>query len=166
MNKPSDNYHDDSCSSIIPNGADLCVNKNDCEIKVDISVERIKSVVIWGHVLDCENRPVANALVKALKYINDRKNELEGICHTYTDCNGFYQFDLANCYEGRYRVAVSKCAYGNERKVNAENCRPCSNSPCDCPPADNEDYNNPPHHQYTPKQDHRTNNGYNNIRYQ
>lgn len=112
----SNNCFTPNCySSVIPSGTDVYINKNDCEVKADITVNRIKNIVVWGYVRDCKGYPIEEAFVNLLKYENSYNNELKAISHTYTDCNGFYQFDLPSTCEGRYRVNVNKCSYGNER---------------------------------------------------
>lgn len=107
--------HNDTCFSVISCGKDVNINSNDCEIQVDITAQRMKSVVVWGHVVDCHNNPIANALVKLLQYMDVCTGELRSVCYTYTDCKGFYQLDLASCNEGRYRIMVSKAACNDEK---------------------------------------------------
>lgn len=121
-----------SCEElIIGNNADLCVNKDDCEVKVNIGVKRLNTVRLWGQVLDCDGYPVANALVKLLKFTNQNGVcNYEGVAHTISDCNGFYQFDVpSTCAAVKYKILVSKSAYGNEKVVAHPNCNPCNPKP-------------------------------------
>lgn len=115
----------DSCFSVIPNGEDFYVDKNDCEIQVDLVADKKKSIVIWGRVSDCHSKPIPGALIKLLKYMDSCSHELRGICHTYTDKEGYYQFDLPADAYGKYRVIVSKSAYGRERRVQLSS-NPCN----------------------------------------
>lgn len=116
------------CSSILPGGTDVCVGRSDCTVQADVTVERVRSVVIWGVVSDCTGTPVANALVKLLRYECGHGEELRELCRTHTDCQGRYQFDLERGCEGRYRIVVSP------RACDAVPCPkpPCSN-PCTQP---------------------------------
>lgn len=115
------NCHKETCVAIIPCGEDISIERSDCEVQADLCLSRRETVVIWGNVTDCQNNPVDGALVKLLKYADGCSGELQGICHTYTDCKGFYQFDVPRCTEGKYRVIASKAAMGRERAV-----RPCA----------------------------------------
>lgn len=105
--KPESQCCDVPCTTIIPSGADVCVGHNDCKIQADITVERIRNVIIWGIVTDCTDAPVSDALVKLMRYTGECGNELKEISRTHTDYTGYYQFDLEYGCEGRYRVLVN-----------------------------------------------------------
>lgn len=111
---------DGPCTAILPGGADVCVGRDDCKVQANITVDRVRSVMIWGVVTDRSGAPVAGALVRLLRYTGECGTQLRELCITRTDGQGYYQFDLERNCEGRYRVVVSSCA-------------PCENggsSPC------------------------------------
>ncbi|MGL6105704.1 hypothetical protein [Romboutsia sp.] len=123
------------------NSLDVDVNYCESEIRADIVVSEFKSVRLWGRVVNCEGKPVSNALVKLLKVICDGScMYYQGVAHTISDCDGFYQFELCSCDEDGetpcYKVLVSKAAYGPERVIPYANgnCNPCD--PCDGYPFD------------------------------
>lgn len=142
------------CDAIIGNNLDIEVKKHDCEIRADVVVSpALRTVRIWGQIKDCEGRAAANTLVKLVRVIYVcGKMEYEGVAHTMSDCEGFYQFDVClddeNC---RYKLLVSKAATGNERVVcddgNCDPCNPCEPCeeyvPCDYDPCECEPYPNP-----------------------
>lgn len=132
-----------SCSGNIVSGnsLDLDVNYCESEIRADIVVEEHSSVRLWGRIVNCDDRPVANALVKLLKVeCRGAQTTYKGIAHTVSDCEGFYQFELCACEEDAnkscYKLLVSKAAYGSERIIplSGGNCNPCD--PCDGYPFD------------------------------
>lgn len=124
MNSPSNGCYCNSC--IFPHGIDVCINPDDCKVQANISVKRVHCILLWGIVTDCKNEPVADALVKLLKYSSECNNELQEICHTYTDCHGYYQFDLDGYCEGRYHVLVSQCIHEKEHMSCNHTCKePC-----------------------------------------
>lgn len=119
---------------IIGNSVDIVVNKCDSEIKADIVVSEFNSIRVWGQIKNCYGNPVSNALIKLIKVIKTCNGcKYEGVAHTISDCNGFYQFDIcedtsSNCY----KILVGKSATGTERIVNDNNCNPCCKqcNPC------------------------------------
>ncbi|MGL4655764.1 MAG: carboxypeptidase-like regulatory domain-containing protein [Sarcina sp.] len=115
------------CEYILGNSADLHVNTKDCEVRLDLTVEKANGVRVWGQVKDCSGMPVANVLVKLVKVMHYcGRQEYVGVAHTVSDCNGFYQFDLTNCEEADYKVLVSKSAVGNERVASSSmSCNVC-----------------------------------------
>lgn len=134
-------FKGNQCSSIIPNGVDVCVDSCDCKVRADVTVERVKNVMIWGYVTDCLNKPVSNALVRLMKYQRGCNSNLQDICHTYTDCNGYYQFDLEQNCEGRYRVVVTQCTRYNNCNTEKSCMDTCE--PINCPPASCKQYCDP-----------------------
>ena len=128
------------CEYIQGNSTDLHISPKDCEVRVDLRVNRKQGVRVWGQVKDCENVPVSGVLVKLLKVINYcGKQDFVGVSHTITDCNGFYQFELNRCDDSDYKIIVSKDAVGNERTIDVNNndCDPCTpptHRPTPCPP--------------------------------
>lgn len=110
----------DPCTVILHDGTDVCVGRDDCEVQANITVDRVRSVMIWGIVTDCAGELVSGALVRLLRYTGECGSELQELCRTYTDCQGYYQFDLEQSCEGRYRVIVSFCT----------SCNNSCHSPC------------------------------------
>lgn len=96
-----------TCYTGIPTGVDICVQKNDCKIRADLKANCKKNVLIWGYVCDCNNKPIEGTLVHLLQYIGSCTNDVRPVCQVYTDCKGYYQFDLPANSEGEYRVVVS-----------------------------------------------------------
>lgn len=133
MSKFQKDYDYIANNSIVSgNSLDLDFNKCESEIRADIVVSEYSSVRLWGRIVNCEGKPVANALVKLLKVESDgNKVYYSGISHTVSDCEGFYQFDLCTNSEDAhntcYKVLVSKAAYGVEKVIPGKslNCQPC-----------------------------------------
>lgn len=124
MRKCDNNYHTEVCTSILPRGKDIFISKNDCDKQVNIKVDKVSTVIIKGYVTDLYDRPVSNALVSLIKCLDNGRKIT--ICHTYTDCDGYYQFDIKknrddNC-EGKYRVYVSKCMDDKRDKKRRCDC--------------------------------------------
>ena len=158
-NNLNTNPNNNNCEYIQGNSTDLHINPKDCEVRVDLRVNRKKGVRVWGQVKDCENIAVSGVLVKLLKVINYcGKQDFVGVSHTITDCNGFYQFELNKCDDSDYKIIVSKDASGNERTVSTDenDCEPCvdscvpvqPNRPSPCIPGYPPTYNKPnkPHY--------------------
>ncbi|MDD4590770.1 MAG: hypothetical protein PHG06_10140 [Parabacteroides sp.] len=87
---------------------DLDLKKCDREVRADIMVGSKDCIRVWGQVIDCECKPVSDALVNLLRsYTHHGKTEYEGVAYTVTDCCGFYQFDICTCDEhDKYKVIV------------------------------------------------------------
>ncbi len=125
-------------SMINGNSIDIAPQGCDSEIKADITVSEFNSVRLWGQIVNCHGMAVPNALLKLVKIVMDCNNKClyQGIAHTVSDCNGFYQFDL--CVDdpcAKYKVLVNKSATGTERIIDGSsgNCNACSNpgyAPC------------------------------------
>lgn len=137
-NNNNNNSCDDSNSIILGNSIVVDTNCNASEIKADIKVAEFDSLRLWGQVLNCNCQGVSNVLVKLVRIICTENGEkYQGIAHTISDCNGFYQFEI--CREDRnfkYKVLVSKAATGPEvvyTNTNGE-CNSCNNqngfNPC------------------------------------
>ena len=114
-------------SIVSGNSTDLEVNFCESEIKADVVVSEHNSVRLWGRIVNCDNEPISNALIKLLRieYCGDIAN-YEGVAHTISDSDGFYQFEIfsgdrENTY---YKLIVSKVAYAPERMIpiSEENC--------------------------------------------
>ena len=111
---------------IIGNSVNIDIDRCDTEVKAKIVVKERDSVRIWGQVVDCDNCPVAYALVKLLK--EGCNCNFESISHTMTDCNGFYQFDVCPEDQGReFVVLAGKDAESRESVASSgirdNNCR-------------------------------------------
>lgn len=62
------------------------VGDEDCE----------KVIILWGQVKDCNNYPVPYALLKLVKVIcTGVGTQYQGVAHTVSDYEGFYQLDFA-----------------------------------------------------------------------
>lgn len=128
------------CNSAIGNSLDVEVDCHESEIRADIRVSEYNSVRLWGRIVNCQGRPVPNALIKLLKvecYGRHKDRNYKGIAHTVTDCDGFYQFEICpgdKREDNWYRILVSKVVYGQERiiSISCGNCNPC-NYGCACP---------------------------------
>lgn len=120
--------------NFMSNGNSIDFNIDGCEseIKANIMVGMSSdSIRLWGQVISCDGHPVSNALLKLIRVIPGSCGcEYQGVAHTVSDCNGFYQFDLDaddNC--ANYKVLVGKSSTGCERVVNTlGNCSPYNNS--------------------------------------
>ncbi|MGL5381202.1 hypothetical protein [Clostridium sp.] len=113
------------------NSLDLDVNYCEAEIRADVVVSEYNSVRLWGQIINCEGKPVPNALIKLLKVeCKGKQVSYKGIAHTISDCEGFYQFELCGNHDKSdcYKLLVSKAAYGPERIINSAdgNCDPCN----------------------------------------
>ncbi len=125
-------------SMINGNSIDVMPQGCDSEIKADIVVSEFNSVRLWGQIVNCRGEAVPNALLKLIKIVTDCEGKClyQGIAHTVSDCNGFYQFDL--CVDdpcAKYKVLVNKSATGTERIIedNTGNCHACTDpgyTPC------------------------------------
>lgn len=102
----------EACELIEGASADVHVNRNECEVRADIVVERRRSVRIWGQVLTTDHSPVENALVQLVRV--SAKCECgkvyEGIAHTVTDSKGFYQFEVCCPRDEFFKILVGKPA--------------------------------------------------------
>ena len=116
-------------SMINGNSIDVILNNCDTEIKADIVVSEFNSVRLWGQVKNCDGQPISNALLKLIKVVKGSHGcEYQGIAHTVSDCDGFYQFDIcAEDDNDAYKIIVNKSATGTERIINTGegNCKPC-----------------------------------------
>ena len=147
----------------IVSGNSIDINRVDtdiAEIRADVQLDsslcnkETNVVRLWGQVKDCHENPIPNALLKLIKVVcTHYGEEYQGIAHTTSDCNGFYQFDL--CYRDGdevYKVLVNKAYLGIEQIIENEggNCNACMDdgynySPCkEYPPiiTQNEENNN------------------------
>jgi hypothetical protein len=117
------------CETIIGNSLDIDVDSSNCEIRADVIIEKTcPSVRLWGQIKDCDGCPVANALVKLVRVISYKGScKFEGVAHTISDCDGFYQFDLCSdkC-DATYKIIVSKPIIGKEAVIKSHgNCDVC-----------------------------------------
>lgn len=120
-------------SMINGNSIDVKPQKGDSEIKADIVVSEFNSVRIWGQIVNCNGEPVPNALIKLIRVSKDNYDKescyYQGIAHTVSDCQGFYQFDInADSSKEQFKILVGKSATGTERVINPNtgNCNACS----------------------------------------
>lgn len=114
-------------NSMAGNSIDIHMdNDNSVEIRADVRVDEFNSKRLWGQILNTKDQPVGNSLVKLVKVTCvGGKKHYEGIAHTNTDCEGFYQFDICadepcDCY----KVVVNKAVTGPEKvlETHGGNC--------------------------------------------
>lgn len=121
-------------SFVVGNSVDVHLKDCDSEVKAKLIVQERDSVRIWGQVVDCNNRGVSHALIKLLR---EGRKGLEGIAHTITDCNGFYQLEVCPSRDGRrFTILAGKASTGPERVISCSvrdnNCKDvCNTKPCD-----------------------------------
>lgn len=119
-------------NSVVGNSIDIKMECNDpsVEVRADIRVDEFNAKRLWGQILNCYDEPISNSLVKLVKVTcYNGKKMYEGIAHTTTDCEGFYQFDVCEEEGAFYKVIVNKAVVGPEKIVMTEggNCNACSN---------------------------------------
>ncbi len=112
------------CEILMPNGTDICLEKDDCEKKVNIKMKRIKTISISGYVYDYDEEPVENAVVRLFEY--EDCDHLKAVCYTFTDCDGFYIFNLRGKFEGKYHIFVSEC-----NDIRKHHCKDACDLDCD-----------------------------------
>ncbi len=101
----------DTCELIAGANMDVHLNRNECEVRADIIVEKKRSVRIWGQVLTTDQTPVENALIQLIRVsttCNCGKTIYEGVAHTITDNKGFYQFDVCSALDDLFKIIVGK----------------------------------------------------------
>lgn len=89
---------------------DIDIKHSDCDIRLDLIVEKKKLCKLWGQVKDKDGNFIDGALVSLLKpqYVCG-KIEYFPVATTISDCSGFYQFEIDQLEKGlKYKVTVSK----------------------------------------------------------
>lgn len=133
------NINNCDLSMINGNSIDIKMQGCDSEIKADILVKEYNSTRVWGQVRNCDGKPIANALLKLVKVVHDADGTCfyQGIAHTVSDCEGFYQFDVCidECCSSEYKILVGKSSVGQERIIMTGdgNCKACTTTgynPC------------------------------------
>ena len=114
------------CEIFLPNGTDICLDKNDCEKKVNIALDKMKTVNISGYVFDCNDNPLEKAIVRLYEYVDC--GNLKAVCYTLTNCEGFYEFNLKGDFVGKYHISVSICKEIRKRHHKDNDC----DCDCDC----------------------------------
>lgn len=102
---------------IIGNSVEFNIDPNSCtaEIQANVTICEFRSVRIWGQILNDCQEPVPNALVKLVKLIQTESDtQYQGIAHTVSDCDGFYQFDICSNENAWYKLLVGKSNTGKE----------------------------------------------------
>lgn len=134
-------HHQRMSNVICGNSVDIKITEFDAaEVRADVVVESASKegpcniVRLWGQIKDCHGNPVANALLKLVKVVcTAAGKEYQGVAHTVSDCEGFYQFDLCYC-DGTecYKILVSKAYTGPEQVIQtgAGNCYACTGQGC------------------------------------
>lgn len=128
--------------AILGNSVDIRLKECEAsEVRADVLVESATKerechvVRLWGQVKDCNGVPVSNALIKLIKVTNSCCGvTYQGVAHTISDCEGFYQFDLCYCSGNEtYKVLVGKTYTGPEEVIctGKGNCDVCQcEKPC------------------------------------
>ncbi len=128
-----------SNNGVLGNSIDIKIDpcNQAVEIRADVKVEEFITKRIWGQIVNCNGRPIANTLVKLVKIVKrECKYEYIGMAHTVTDCEGFYQFDVCAKEESDYKIIVNKAVVGDEIVLDTDNCSTCVKSsydPCKMP---------------------------------
>ncbi|MEF9934299.1 MAG: hypothetical protein RR539_05485 [Clostridium sp.] len=121
-------------SGVLGNSIDICLDKCDksAEIRADVRVEEFRSKRLWGQVLNCKGEPIANSLVKLVRVVCDKGRKFyQGVAHTITDCEGFYQFDICENQNECYKIIVNRAVTGKETVIDTRggNCGACYGGP-------------------------------------
>lgn len=114
-----DNFRVDSM--VKGDSVDICIDRCVSEIKADITLFEYSTIRVWGQVKNCYGRPICGVLLKLVKVFDcDCKGEsYEGIAHTTSDNNGFYQFEICSDDPHRhYKILASKAIFGKECKIS------------------------------------------------
>lgn len=91
------------------------------EIRADITITQYTGIRIWGQILDQSKCPVPNAQVKLVKIINSScHDKFQGIAHTTTDTEGFYQFEIYCNEAAWYKILVGKASTGKEIIIDSQ----------------------------------------------
>lgn len=109
-------------SIIIGNSLDLKIDPScgTSEIRADITVSQYNGIRVWGQIIDQSNTPVPNAQVKLVKILDcSSHDKFQGIAHTSTDCEGFYQFEIYCNEAAWYKIVVGRSSTGKEIIVDA-----------------------------------------------
>ncbi|MGL5675390.1 MAG: hypothetical protein ACRDDX_03160 [Cellulosilyticaceae bacterium] len=126
----------------IGNSIEINIDPFSCpaEIRADVTVAQFAAVRLWGQVVNCNNEPVANALVKLVRLLGTGECEdYASIAHTTSNCQGFYQFDICSDEAAWYKVLVGKSTTGKEIIVSSHTAH---HHPMPDPPP----YPMPPHY--------------------
>lgn len=114
---------------VIGNSTDININPSvsHSEIRADIKVGEYTAIRLWGQIMNMNNQPVPNALVKLVKIIDvDSCPDYQGIAHTTSDCEGFYQFDICSNENAWYKILVGKSNTGKEIIIDDANGDCCN----------------------------------------
>lgn len=113
-----------SCNKGIICGNSLDLRVDPCsemsEIRADITVEQYIGLRVWGQISDQQGIVIAHAQVKLVKIIgNPSDGKYQGIAHTTTDEDGFYQFEIYYNEPAWYKILVGKSNTGKEIIIDA-----------------------------------------------
>lgn len=111
-------------TTIIGNSKDIHISPSisNTEIRADIQVGEYTAIRLWGQILNTNQQPVPNALVKLVKTVGSSDYpQYQGIAHTTSDCEGFYQFDICSNQDAWYKVLVGKSTTGKEVIIDDAN---------------------------------------------
>lgn len=109
---------------VIGNSIDININPSisSSEIRADVKVGEYTAIRLWGQIVNMNNHPVPNALVKLVRIIDSQPSpQYVGVAHTTSDCEGFYQFDIYSNENAWYKVLVGKSNTGKEIIIDDAN---------------------------------------------
>lgn len=109
-------------SIIIGNSVEINIDPCKCssEIRTDVVVSEFTAIRLWGQIVNCDGDPIPKALVKLVKIVDDKCDKsYQGIAHTISDCEGFYQFDIYSDEQAWYKILVGKSTTGKEIIVSS-----------------------------------------------
>lgn len=102
--------NESACECIQGKTVDVELKQSDCDVRLDLVVEKKRFLKLWGQVKDTHGAFVEDALVTLFKpqYIRGEIEYLP-ISTTISDCMGFYQFEIDQLEKDlKYRVSVGK----------------------------------------------------------
>jgi hypothetical protein len=107
------------------------------QFDLDLGVTEVEDVIIHGRITDCETGdPIVGAIVKWF-FKNPCTGELEGVCHTFSGCDGQYMLRIPPTIDA-YDPETDKCEgfdlAGETIVIKAvgSDC-PEPLEPCECP---------------------------------
>lgn len=111
------------CDRVGPGSSEVWIHEDDCNVQADIKAEQTRTTLLWGYVTDCTDTPVEDATVTLLRMRNGYR--CEKMCHTHTDCTGYYQFELPCDMRGCFRVVATKnrCMRGRPQEPVCPGCQ-------------------------------------------
>lgn len=101
--------YESKCDCVQGKSLELNINQDDCDIRLDLILDEVKGIKIWGQVTNSYKVEVEGALVTLFKRSLNEKLEYIPIATTLTDYKGFYQFYIDKYEEGdKYKLSANK----------------------------------------------------------